>query len=667
MVFRSKAKKNDPMKIPYVLLFILLAANAAGQKFIKSKIGSIQTTSCAFSPDRAFLTINDGSKILFFTAGTSTLVRELKLFKSPIVCLQYQDDGSSLLVVSKDNRVSLVDPAEGKIFATYEAKAGVLSAHFIQGRKVAFITDKTLAVYDFESAKLLFEKTEHLKPIRSLAVARNGKYLATGGGDGNVVLYHAADGAVILKKKLHDGWVRAMDINHDGSLFASCDDKGNIFISDLKGEPYARFDDIKGWAGSARFSDDGKYLAAGDERGSCFLYSVEKKLLSQKISEFQFSINELNFRNDGKELAVVEEMKGARVLDVSALNISPVFKVKDAKDHNPPQILVSNPPNIQNDRYRYSQDYMSIKGIVVDDSGVRSLKINGIETPLKENGNFTLYLPLAMGDNFVNIETVDVNDNIAVKKFIITRKNLDGEEYDVAKARNFLFVVGINEYEHWPKLNNAVKDANDIASVLLGQYAFEFGNVVVLKNEQATRSNIYKSLRGLIEQITPQDNLVIYYSGHGHFDELLNEGYWVPVDAKLGSSGDYLSNSDLLKIIGTINSQHTFLVADACFSGSLFSDSKRGYTENVEKFKSRWGLASGRLEVVSDGSLNENSPFTATVIEFLKKNEKDKFAVSELIQYVKVHVAEKANQTPLGNPLKGAGDEGGEFVFYKKK
>jgi hypothetical protein len=654
------------MKFKVTIALLLLAFAASAQKYVRTKVGSDLTTSVAFSPDRSFLVTNEAHQIQFFTAGTSTIAKKFKISKASVVCLQFSENGDHLLVSSSDKSISLVDPHTGTLIKTFKAKDDIIASYFISGKKVAAITAENLLVYDFEEGKVLWEKNEHAKSIRALAVSRDGKSIATGAGDGKIVMYASSDGSVTLNKKAHNGWVRSLDFAPDGSRLASGDDKGNVVIFDMKGEPVMKFEDAKGWINALRFSDDGKYVAAGDEGGNCLIYSMERKLLSQKISEFKRPLVDMHFRNDGKELAVVEEMEGTRVMDVSALNISAVFKIRDSKDHNPPQILVSNPPNIQNDRYRYSQDYISIKGIVVDDSGVRSLKINGIETPIKDNGNFVLHFPLAMGDNFVNIETVDVNDNIAVKKFVITRKNLDGEEYDVAKAKNYLFVVGVDQYEHWPKLNNAVKDATDVTSVLMTQYGFDFSNVVMLKNEQATRSNIYKSLRSLIEQITPQDNLVIYYSGHGHYDELLNEGYWVPVDGRVGHSGDFLSNSDLLKIIGTINSQHTFLVADACFSGSLFSDSKRGYTDNVEKFKSRWGLASGRLEVVSDGSLNSNSPFTATVIEFLKENQKDKFAVSELIQYVKVKVSEKANQTPLGNPLKGAGDEGGEFVFYKK-
>jgi len=171
----------------------------------------------------------------------------------------------------------------------------------------------------------------------------------------------------------------------------------------------------------------------------------------------------------------------------------------------------------------------------------------------------------------------------------------------------------------------------------------------------------------LIEKVTPQDNLIIYFSGHGHFDELLNEGDWVPVEAKLKTETDYLSNSDILKILENINSQHTVLIADACFSGSLFSESIRGsYEDRIEKFKSRWGLASGRLEVVSDGQIGTNSPFASVLIDYLKNDSKEQFAISELVQYVKMKVSEQSNQTPIGNPLRITGEEGGEFVFRRK-
>ena len=116
------------------------------------------------------------------------------------------------------------------------------------------------------------------------------------------------------------------------------------------------------------------------------------------------------------------------------------------------------------------------------------------------------------------------------------------------------------------------------------RYTFDSLDVTILLNEQATRSNIYTALRNYIEKVTARDNLLIYFSGHGYFDKLMSEGYWVPVDAQGKDVSGFLPNSQILKVIENINSQHTLLVADACFSGSLFASSTRGYTDQVEKY-----------------------------------------------------------------------------------
>ena len=651
-----------------ILLFCLVSLGThftlVAQKNLKFHLNFNKASTSQYTPDQTLLAIAVDDEIFFYTAGTSTVVKKINPAKSQITAISLHADGKHIVTSSTNGKIVLWNYAENKLVKSWSVK-NLKSALLSEDFKVAAITEDSVMLYDFDAQKVLFKKKEHAKPIRALSVSQAGNLVATGGGDGFVIVYQA-DGSVLSKKKVHDTWVRTLAFNPEGSLIASGDDKGNVVINDLKGNPVFTSDESRGWIRSLQFSGDGKYLATGDEKGNCLIYWVERKTVSHRM-DLNDPVIAITFKPDGKELSIVEELAGVRVWDVSDLDIAPIFKFKDKKDNTPPQILVSNPPNTQNERLRFSKDIIDIKGTVVDESGVRNLKINGVTIPLKENGNFVFYIPLTMGDNFITIEARDINENIAVKKFVIARKDLGGEEYDVAKAKNYLFVVGINDYTHWPKLNNAVKDASDITTTLLGMYNFDFSNVILLKNEQSTRNNIYKSLRSLIELITPQDNLLIYYSGHGYFDELLNEGYWVPVDAQVNATGDYLSNSDLLKIISSINSQHTFLVADACFSGSLFSDSKRGYTENVEKFKSRWGLASGRLEVVSDGEIGQNSPFTETVLEFLKTNEKPKFPVSDLIYYVKTKVAEKSNQTPLGNPLKSAGDEGGEFVFYKKQ
>jgi hypothetical protein len=366
---------------------------------------------------------------------------------------------------------------------------------------------------------------------------------------------------------------------------------------------------------------------------------------------------------------LAENSKGIKKESLRTVIVDPakIAILRNQKDQTPPMIYLSTPSNIREDRVVVYEQMLKITGVVMDESGVQQLTVNNTLTPIKANGAFTIYLPLNVGENGITIEVKDVNQNIALKKFTVDRKNTDGTLYDPTGATNYLLIIGIDTYDKWPRLNNAVSDAEAVKQVLTSNYNFDVGHTTTLYNKDASRSNIYQALRNLIEKISPGDNLLIYYSGHGYFDKLLSEGYWVPVDGSRNDVSTYVENSQVLKIIENINSQHTFLVADACFSGSLFASSSRGYTEQVEKYKSRWGLASGRLENVSDGTAGTNSPFATSFIEFLKNNNAAKVPVSDLIQYVKKKVSEANSQTPIGNPLKGVGDEGGEFVFYKKK
>ncbi len=367
-------------------------------------------------------------------------------------------------------------------------------------------------------------------------------------------------------------------------------------------------------------------------------------------------------------IIVVTNTSGTRVESSRKVLVDPnqISILRNKKDQNAPMILVSDPANIKEDRVVIYQDNIMLTGTVIDESGIQLLKVNGIDVPVKENGLYKTYFPLNVGENQVTIEAKDLNQNIALKKFTIERKNTDGSVYKFEDAKNYLIVIGANNYKSWPPLFNAVSDAESLVKVLAKNYTFEMANVTMLLDSNATRANIYRVLRSHIEKVSSQDNLMIYYSGHGYFDKLLNEGYWVPIDADKNETSSYVPNADILKMIQNINSQHTFLVADACFSGSLFASTTRGYSDHVEKYKSRWGLASGRLEVVSDGVQGKNSPFAESFIGFLSDNKEPKIPVSDLIFYVKKRVADLNEQTPLGNPLKGVGDEGGEFIFYKR-
>lgn len=652
-----------------VILFLTFCSELQSQDLLKLTVKVKSPAAFSYSYDNKYLAVSTNSEVLLLNAGSDTKATTISGARN-VSNIAFSTDNTLMATASTDKTIKLWEIPTGKLINTLSGSTdGVLALRFINNDKfiVSIGEDKAVNLWNVDSSKIVYSKKDHLKAIRALDVSLDDKWIATGGADREILLRDGSTGNTVKKLSGHENWIRTLAFSPDSKVLASGGDDKKIILWDVETGKQIREFPQRGWIYDIKFSNDGKYLFAALEKNSVVVYDLGTGLPALKLEDFQTPVKAITISPGGKELATIEEFQQTvKYWNIESLHITQVFRHKDSKDKSGPLILVSNPPNIQDNRVRIYKDVIDLRGTVTDESGVRSLKVNGITTPVKDNGNFVINMPLAMGDNYVNMEVTDVNDNISLKKFVITRRNADGEVYNPAIAKNYLLVIGINSYEHWPKLNNAVKDASDIATLLMSKYNFDFSNVTLIRDEQATRSNIYKGLRGLIEKVTPQDNLVIYFSGHGYFDPLLNEGYWIPVDAELNSSGDYVSNTEILKILGSINSQHTFLVADACFSGALFADSRRGYTENVEKFKSRWGLASGRLETVSDGAVGSNSPFAKRVIQFLQDNKKDKFAISEMIQYVKTQVAEDTNQTPIGNPLKALGDEGGELVFYKK-
>ncbi len=253
------------------------------------------------------------------------------------------------------------------------------------------------------------------------------------------------------------------------------------------------------------------------------------------------------------------------------------------------------------------------------------------------------------------------------------RGALRGEHTGTAQplGKNYLLIIGIDKYQdqpNIPQLNNAVFDAREVARVLLDKYQFDREHCIELFDEQATQANILATLKQLADRITEQDNLVIYFSGHGEYEEQIDIGSWLPVDARRNNPGSFIDFNRILRWLKAINSFHTFLIADSCYAGTLFLDRDlpRSLPDRLERIPSRWLLTAGRNEVVSDGPPGQHSPFANALIYHLSNSDDQELTVSELSQLVLSEVVANARQTPRCEPIHGVGHRGGEFVFRPK-
>ena len=192
-----------------------------------------------------------------------------------------------------------------------------------------------------------------------------------------------------------------------------------------------------------------------------------------------------------------------------------------------------------------------------------------------------------------------------------------GEPVLKSGGKNYLLAIGIDQYEHLGKLSNVIRDAQMVSDLLEERYGF--GGVQVLLDKKATRRGIRRVLREQIKRVGEKDNLVIYFSGHGHYDELIKEAYWVPVDARFGDDTDYISYDFIRRSVAAMRAHHIFLIVDSCYSGAVLVRKRKEPLERFEKDPSRWILASGRNEVVPDGISGKNSPFATQLLDVLTR------------------------------------------------
>jgi len=238
-------------------------------------------------------------------------------------------------------------------------------------------------------------------------------------------------------------------------------------------------------------------------------------------------------------------------------------------------------------------------------------------------------------------------------------------------------IIGNNEYKDrqgkWESLSTAVTDAREVARLLKEQYGFT--DIKLLEN--ATRRDVLFALEDLANRSLKNDNVLIYYAGHGFLDDETNKGFWVPVDADGSDHTTFLRNSTIRDEVSSIASrvQHTLLISDSCFSGSLLRTASRGisesdytekYFEKVSNKKSVQIMAAGGFEFVDDDYRESgHSPFTYFLINELKTNNSPMFTLSQLSGNVERAVANNVDQVPESGVLQGAGDELGEFIFIK--
>lgn len=397
-----------------------------------------------------------------------------------------------------------------------------------------------------------------------------------------------------------------------------------------------------------------------------------------RVNTVKVNGKEIVIEEDGRFSTTIQLVYGNNPIRVTALDVNgnmdtnqfTIFRDK-TPDTVGPDIRILYPAvslkrGIKT-KIRLPEAFTRVSGTVTDQDGVAEVKVNGTEIQVTED-NFSTTVHLDYGDNTISVLATDTWGNPSVAEITIFR------DHYVRRGTDYALLFAVDSYAHWPNLMSPLYDAQTIGMDLQNIYGFQ---VELIHNP--TKIGIREAiLRYATKDYTNEDQLFIFFAGHGHYNKTLKEGYLVATDTQKPEidtiMDTYLSHSEFRNVIDRLSCKHIFLVLDTCYSGTFDQRiALRGTDEDVSKLSqadierkltyiTRWYLTSGGKEQVFDGGKG-HSPFAYELIEALRSTggSDNILTIDEVLNYLE----ELDDPKPRSSGF-GRNEPGSDFLFLAK-
>ncbi len=402
-----------------------------------------------------------------------------------------------------------------------------------------------------------------------------------------------------------------------------------------------------------------------------------------KLLENQLLAQEEQINSQRTQLASIEQRAGAAGAAGGVYAAAPMLEILD------PVFVATRGRNTA--VYRGGPGMRQVVGRVTEPQLVSAITVNGQPAPLNANGGFSAQVDVPAGGKQVQVAATDRKGSRAQLDFTLlpqaggtasmaSTPAGDGSlPRGVKLGRYFAVVIGNNSYRDpaYPVLKSAANDANAVAAMLKSRYGYQ--TTLVLN---AGRLEMLTALNQMREQLKPDDNLLIYYAGHGELDAR-GQGYWVPSDGAAGAERTWISNAAVSEILDTIKARHILVVADSCYSGTMTRASAptfdagtmapeqwAGWVKTMANGRSRTALTSGGVQPVPDTGTGRHSYFARAFLNVLQDNNR-LLEAQRLFREVSTSLALGALDSPVPqvpeySPIRYAGHESGEFFFMPR-
>lgn len=245
--------------------------------------------------------------------------------------------------------------------------------------------------------------------------------------------------------------------------------------------------------------------------------------------------------------------------------------------------------------------------------------------------------------------------------------------YSSPYAGDWALVIGIDAYQSAPPLRSACNDARAVTRLLIEQFGFPEENVILLTEQEATRTSIMDAYLDLAGKTGSDDRVLFFFAGHGytHSGQRGEVGFLVPVEGSTAKLSSLIRWDELTRNAELLPAKHILFAMDACYGGLAITRNVppggTRFLKDMLRRPARQVLTAGKAdEAVADsgGPLPGHSLFTGHFLQALQGGAADQegtITANGVMAYVYDRVPKDlySRQTPHYGHIDGDGD----FVF----
>ena len=250
-----------------------------------------------------------------------------------------------------------------------------------------------------------------------------------------------------------------------------------------------------------------------------------------------------------------------------------------------------------------------------------------------------------------------------------TRVRAGGRDY----GRYFALIIGNADYVNLRHLATPLADARRLGQVLQERYDF---TVQLVSNSDDVA--LLRALNRLNDVLTEDDNLLLYYSGHGNRRPAgrYEAGYWLPVNAEAPPDDTFwVPTEQVAGHLARLKARRVLVVADSAFAGLLAENPAFLLATDPEQLqsdpyidlrlpnRSRLLMTSGVDAPVPRRRAGYTSVFADAFIEALRRNSGVATAPALFLSLLDELAVRQPELEPEFKAIKRAGDEVGDFFF----